>query len=110
MVDFIGTLKLRDTDERVSDLHSRAAAFLAGPRIISEPEATFATLVDRYLAGAAWDGAELRNLLSRCILAAQSEAAKLEGAQAPAQYARLFYQSAAGILQEIQAEVSAGRI
>jgi len=68
MVDFIGTLKLRDTDERVSDLHSRAAEFLVGPRIIfSEPEGTFASLVGRYLAGAAWDDAELRDLLSRCL-------------------------------------------
>jgi tetratricopeptide (TPR) repeat protein len=111
MVDFIGTLKLRDTEERASDLHSRAAAFLAGPRIIlSEPEGTFATLVGRYLAGAAWDDPELRDLLSRCIIAAQSEAAKLEGAKGPVQDARLFYQRAAGILQEIQAEVSAGRV
>jgi tetratricopeptide (TPR) repeat protein len=110
MVDFIGALKLRDTDERVSDLHSRADAFLSGPRIISEPGATFARLVGRYLAGAAWDDAELRNLLSRCIIAAQSEAAKLEGAERPAQDARSFYQRAAAILQEIQAEVSAGRV
>jgi tetratricopeptide (TPR) repeat protein len=111
MVDWIGTLKLRDTDaERVSDLQSRAAAFLHGPRIISEPEATFADLIARYLAGAAWDDAELRNLLSLCITAAQCEAANREGAQGPARDAQTFYQTAAALLQEIQAEVSADRV
>src|SRR5205807_10346029 len=67
MVDLIRALKLRDTDERVSDLHSRAAAFLQAPCIISEPGATVMTLVGRYLAGAAWDDPELRNLLSLCL-------------------------------------------
>jgi tetratricopeptide (TPR) repeat protein len=110
MVDVIGALKLRDTDERVSDLQSRAAAFLMGPRIISEPGATFADLIARYLAGAAWDDAELRNLLSLCIIAAQNEAANRQGAEGPARDAWGFYESAAALLQEIQAEVSSGRV
>jgi tetratricopeptide (TPR) repeat protein len=110
MVELIGALKLRETDERASDLHSRAVAFLNGPRILSEPGATFATLVDRYLAGAAWDDAEVRNLLSLSIIAAQSEAANREGVGWPAHDAWLFYKEAAALLQEIEAEVSAGRV
>jgi tetratricopeptide (TPR) repeat protein len=108
MVDFIGALELRDTDERVSDLHSRAAAFLHGPCPISELSGTLLALVERYLAGAAWGDAELRNQLSLCIVASQREAATAD--REGAEPVRLFYQRAAEILQEIQAEVSAGRV
>jgi tetratricopeptide (TPR) repeat protein len=110
MLDLIGVLKLRDAAQGLRDLHSRAAAFLYGPRIISEPGATFANLIARYLAGAAWDDAELRKRLSLSIVAAQREAAKHEGAEGPAHDARLFYKKAAALLQEIQTGVSTGRV
>ena len=91
----------------MSDLRSRAEAFLLGPCIISEPGASLQRLIARYANGKLWDDPELGNLLSRCIGTAQGEAAKREGATAgPACHARIFYQRAAALLQEIQAEVS----
>ena len=86
------------------DLRSRAAAFLMGPCIISEPGASLLRLIDRYVAGKPWDDLDLRNLLLHCIGTAQTEAAGHE------RDARLFYQEAAAILQDIQAEVLAGRV
>jgi hypothetical protein len=109
MVDLIGALQLRDTDERVSDLHSRAARFVTGPNIMSELMCTCVTLVGRYLAGAAWDDAELGKLWSRCIIASQNEAANREGDEG-SKDAWAFYQRAAALLQEIQAEVSPSRV
>jgi hypothetical protein len=86
------------------DLRSRAENYLNGPRIISEPGASLTRLIARYVAGKPWDDPELRNLLSECIGTAQTEAAGCEGD------ARTFYLRAAAILQEIQAEMLAGRV
>ena len=41
--------------ERMTELHSRAKAYLNGPRIISEPDATLARLIARYVAGERWE-------------------------------------------------------
>jgi tetratricopeptide (TPR) repeat protein len=110
MAELIGVLKLRDATEAVSDLHARAVRFLSGPRIISEPGATIANLIARYLAGAAWDDPEWRNLVSDCVIAAQNKAASLEGVEpGPGRDARFFYEQAAALLEEIHVEVSAGR-
>ena len=92
----------------MSDLRSRAEAYLDGPRIISEPGASLTRLIARYVAGKPWDDPEVRNLLSHCLATAQTEAAGHEDATGPERDARLFYQRAAAILQDIQAEVLAG--
>jgi hypothetical protein len=89
----------------MDDLHSRAAAFLRGPCILGEQW----RLIARYIAGEPWDDPEVRSLLSHGLRAAQTKAAGPEGATGPERDARLFYQRAAAILQDIQAEVSAGR-
>lgn len=95
----------------MSDLRSRAEAYLNGPRIISEPGASLTRLIARYVAGEPWDDPELRNLLSFHAQTAQTEAVKLEGAMSgPARDAQHFYERAAALLREIQAEVSAGRV
>jgi hypothetical protein len=95
----------------MSDLRSRAQAYLSGPCIISEPEASMTRLIERYAASEPWNDPELRSLLSLCLQTAQTEAARLEGATAgPARDAHRFYQRAAALLQDIQSEVSAGRV
>ena len=54
----------------------------------------------RYVAGEPWDDPELRDLLSRSLLAAQSAAAEYEGD------ARIFYERGAAILHDIHSEIS----
>jgi hypothetical protein len=88
----------------MSDLRSRAEAYLDGPRIISEPGASLTRLIERYVAGEPRDDPELRSQLSLSLQTAQIEAARHEGVSNDG---RLFYQRAAVLLQEIQAEVSA---
>jgi hypothetical protein len=95
----------------MSDLRSRTGAYLRGPCIISEPGASLTRLIARYVASEPWDDPELRNRVSRCLQAVQTEAARLEGATTgPARDAQLFYQRGASLLQDIQAEVSAGGV
>jgi len=83
----------------MSDLRSRARAYLSGPCIISEPGASLTRLIKRYAASEPWNDPELRNLLSLCLQTAQTEAARLEGATAgPARDAQPFYQRAGACL------------
>jgi len=90
----------------MDDLHSRAAAIISGAFPLGEE----CRLIARYVDGELCDDPEARNLLSRCLQTAQTEAARHEGATSgPARDAWSFYQRAASILQEIQAELSAGR-
>jgi hypothetical protein len=92
----------------MNDLRSRAEAFLRSPCIISEPGASLLGLIARYAEGKPWDDPELGNLLLHGIGTAQREAARRKEATAgPACDGRIFYQEAAALLQEIQAEVSA---
>jgi hypothetical protein len=63
----------------------------------------------RYVDGEPWDDPDLRKQLSLCLQYTQSRAAGPVGATGPERDAQLFYQRAAAILQDIQAEVSAGR-
>ena len=77
----------------MSDLHSRAAAFLRGPCIISEPGAGLIRLISRYADGELEDDPELRDVLSRGMAVARSAAAARDGD------ARLFYDRAAAILE-----------
>jgi hypothetical protein len=93
-----------DGGEQMSDLYSRAAAFLRGPCILSEPGASLTRLIARYAAGEPWDDPELRNLLSLRLVTAQCGAAEEEGD------ARIFYGRAAALLQEIQTAVSANLV
>ena len=96
---------------QMSDLRSRAKAYLRGPGIISEPGASLARLIARCVAGEPWDDPEVRNQLSHCVQIAQTKVASLHAAATgPERDARLFYQRSAAILQEIQVEVSAGRV
>jgi len=89
----------------VGDLHSQAEKFLLGPRIISEPGATLAKLIARYVAGESWDDPELRNQLSHYLEIAHTEAARDQGMDGPGRDAWAFYKKAAAILQDIQGEV-----
>jgi hypothetical protein len=90
----------------MTDLRSRAEAFLRGPCILGEHW----HLVYRYVEGELWEDPEALNLLSICLQTAQTEATRLEGATpGPARDAQYFYQRAAGLLKDIQAEVSAVR-
>ena len=95
----------------MDDLHSRAVALLRRPCCSSRQEGspTAVELIRRYVGGEPWDDVELRNQLSRCLRNAETMAKGPEGATGPERDARSFYQRAAAILQEIQAEVSAGR-
>lgn len=95
----------------MSNLKSRAEAYLSGPRIISEPGASLTRLIDRYVAGEPWDTSELRKELSLGIQAAQSELTGLESAarEGEPRDAQIFYHRVKAILQDIQAEVMAGQ-
>jgi hypothetical protein len=88
----------------VGDLRSRAADLFRLPCTYSEGDGPILELIRRYSAGGPWNDPELQNLLSTCIRTAQAKAAR----PAPATYPELdawhFYQRAAAILQEIQAE------
>jgi hypothetical protein len=96
---------------RRSELRARAKVYLGPPRIVSEPGASLTRIVLRYLAGEPWDNPELRNQLADSIRTAQSEAAlRNEAATEAERDAQAFYLRAAAILQEIQAEVLAGRV
>jgi hypothetical protein len=93
----------------MGDLHSRAATLLAGPWPLSrQGSASAVSLIQRYVDGEPWDDPELQRQLSLCLEYAQTKAAGLVGAPGPARDAQFFYQRAAAILQDIQAEVSGG--
>jgi hypothetical protein len=89
----------------MNDLQSRAEAFLSGPCILGEQW----RLILRYVNGEPWDDPEMRNVLSHCLQTTETKATGPEGVTGPERDARLFYQRAAAILREIQAEVSGGR-
>jgi len=88
-------------------LRSRAAAFLRGPCCFSrdEPRPTAVGLIQRYVAAETLDDDEL----SRCIRYALIQAEGTTGATGSERDSQRFYQRAAAILQEIQAELSVGR-
>jgi hypothetical protein len=88
----------------VDDLQARARAFVRGPCVICEEY----FLIRRYVKGELWDDPEAQNLLSRGLLTAQAEVARLEDATSgPGRDARNFYRKAAEFLKEIKAELSA---
>jgi hypothetical protein len=91
------------------NLNSRASAFLRGPCCISRGDGAIIELIRRYAAGEPWNDPELSGLLSTCLGTATSKGANAQAATGPERDARLFYQEAAAILKEIQAEVSAGQ-
>lgn len=92
---------------RIRSLRSRAEAYLHGPRIISEPGASLARLIARYVAGESFNDPERQNLLSDSIRTAHTEAAKFQDAETgPERDAWLFYQNSGALLQEIQAEAA----
>lgn len=88
-------------------LRSRAMALLQRPCCVSRDEGSPSVfeLVQRYVAAKPLDDGEL----SRCLRYALMRAEGAEGATGPELDAQHFYHRAAAILQEIQAELSAGR-
>jgi hypothetical protein len=86
----------------MSDLRSRAEAFLRRPFPLGQRAPANLTdgLITCYVAGGPWDDRELLELLSLCLMNAQSEAARQEGEL------RAFYEESAAVLQGIQTEVS----
>jgi hypothetical protein len=95
----------------MDDLHSRAVALLRGPCCFSEdePRPKAVGLIQRYAERGYWEDPELLTQLSLCLRYAQTRAAGPEGTTGPGRDARYFYQKAARLLEEIQAEVSARR-
>jgi hypothetical protein len=88
---------------RMNDLRSRAKAFLRGPCIIGEHW----LLLHRYIDGELGDDPEVLKQLSHCLRTAREKAAAREGATGPAGDALLFYQRAATLFEDIQAQLSA---
>ena len=85
---------------------ARAQLYLRGPRIISEPGATFARLIKRYIGGEGLDSPEFQVLLSDSIRTAQFEVQKRkEAATGMESDALVFYERSAAVLQEIQADI-----
>jgi len=94
----------------MNELRSKASAFLTRPCIISEPGRSLVELIRRYAAGERLDDLESQRQLSLCLGTAQEEVDRLHRATTyPELDALAFYQRAAAILQDIQAESSTGR-
>jgi len=92
-------------EEQAGSLRSRAADYWWGSRIFSQPAAGMTRLIERYLAGEAWNDPEIQRQLSQAILTAEAEAAR--STDDPC--AGGFYHQAAVLLRDIQAEVLARR-
>jgi hypothetical protein len=86
----------------MNDLRSRVAGFLSGPYILGEES----RLISRYHRGELAGDREALNLLSHCLQAAQTKAAKLEGATSgPGRDAMYCYREMVELLTDIEAEL-----
>ena len=95
----------------MDDLRSRAAALLLGPCCISdnEPDPSAAGLIGRYVNGELSADPQWREQMAGCLQFALAESAGPIKEPGPAGGDRQgFYQRAAAMLQDIEAEVSAG--
>lgn len=95
-----------------ADLHSRAEALLRGPCCISPKEGKISAvgLIHRYVRGEFRRDSESLRVLAGCLALARDLANAPEATGGPARDARTFFENAAAILAEIEAEVSAGRL
>jgi hypothetical protein len=94
-------------NEVVNALRTRAIALLQRPCCISKDEGSpsVVELIQRYVAGKPLVDGDL----SRCLRYALVRAEEAEGVTGPEVDAQHFYHRAAGMLRDIQADLSAGR-
>ena len=93
----------------MADLKARATAFIRGPCCHRRGDGPIFEMIRRYALGESWKDPGLQDSLSEAIASAQTNSAERHG-ERPSADARLFYQGAAEILKEIQAELSKSQV